>query len=121
MGDAGPPRPSQDDIRLDSWKEIAAYLGRDVRTVQRWEKDEGLPVHRHPHKRLGTIYAVKPEIDARLDRPRNGVDTLTAAGPMYRPWMVASACLVLLVAVPVCGCMFSVPATSSRPRLRPFH
>ena len=33
--------------RLDSWKEIAAYLNRDVTTVQRWEKREGMPVHRH--------------------------------------------------------------------------
>jgi hypothetical protein len=32
--------------RLDSWKEIASYLGRGVRTVQRWECEEGLPVHR---------------------------------------------------------------------------
>ena len=30
--------------RLDSWKEIAAYLSRSVRTLHRWEKDEGLPV-----------------------------------------------------------------------------
>src|ERR1700683_4235535 len=35
--------------RLDSWKEIATYLGRDVTTVQRWERREGMPVHRHPH------------------------------------------------------------------------
>jgi len=32
--------------RLESWKEIALYLGRDVTTVRRWEKREGLPVHR---------------------------------------------------------------------------
>jgi len=50
--------------RLDSWKEIAAYLRRGVRTVRRWEKVEGLPVHRHLHQRLGTVYAYKPEIDA---------------------------------------------------------
>jgi hypothetical protein len=36
---------SRPDDFLGSWKEIAAYLGRDVRTVQRWEKKEGLPVH----------------------------------------------------------------------------
>ena len=36
--------------RLDSWKEIAAYLGRGVRTVQRWEREEGLPVHRLAHE-----------------------------------------------------------------------
>ena len=39
--------------RLDSWKEIAAYLKRDVTTVQRWEKREGMPVHRHRHDRIG--------------------------------------------------------------------
>jgi TolB-like protein/Flp pilus assembly protein TadD len=50
--------------RLDSWKEIAVYLGRDVRTVQRWEKKEGLPVHRHLHEKLGTVYAYKSELDA---------------------------------------------------------
>jgi Tol biopolymer transport system component len=49
---------------LDSWKEIAAYLDRDVRTVQRWEKKEGLPVHRQIHEKLGTVYAYRSEIDA---------------------------------------------------------
>ena len=49
--------------RLDSWKEIAAYLARDVTTVRRWEKREGLPVHRHIHDKLGTVYAYTGEID----------------------------------------------------------
>lgn len=50
--------------RLDSWKEIAAHLGRRVRTVQRWERDEGLPVRRHAHRRRGTVYALVDELDA---------------------------------------------------------
>lgn len=50
--------------RLDSWKEIAAYLGRDITTVQRWEKREGMPVHRHLHEKLGSVYASKTELDA---------------------------------------------------------
>jgi hypothetical protein len=50
--------------RLDSWKEIAVYLGREVRTVQRWEKREGLPVHRQFHVNAGTVWAFKHEIDA---------------------------------------------------------
>lgn len=50
--------------RLDSWKEIATYLKRDVRTVQRWEKMEKLPVRRHLHEKQGTVYAFKSEIDA---------------------------------------------------------
>jgi tetratricopeptide (TPR) repeat protein len=49
--------------RLDSWKEIASYLRREVRTVQLWEKREGLPVHRHFHKRLGSVYALRSEIE----------------------------------------------------------
>ncbi len=55
-------RPPQD--RLDSWKEIAAYLNRDVTTVQRWEKREGMPVHRHLHDRMGSVYASRAELDA---------------------------------------------------------
>jgi len=48
---------------LDSWKEIAAYLKRDVRTVQRWERHEGLPVHRKLHDKVSSIYAYKSELD----------------------------------------------------------
>jgi TolB-like protein len=54
--------PSNLADRLDSWKEIASYLRRDVRTVQRWEKKEGLPVYRHLHDKLGSIYAYRNEL-----------------------------------------------------------
>ena len=50
--------------RLESWKEIASYLGRDVTTVRRWEKREGLPVHRLHHSKLGSVYAYTKELDA---------------------------------------------------------
>src|SRR6201988_3818035 len=50
--------------RLDSWKEIASYLRREVRTVQLWEKLEGLPVHRHFHRKLGSVFAYRSEVDA---------------------------------------------------------
>ncbi len=50
--------------RLDSWKEIAVYLRREVRTVQRWEKTEGLPVRRHLHSKLSSVYAYTSELDA---------------------------------------------------------
>src|SRR3954463_6277435 len=49
--------------RLDSWKEIAVYLNRDVTTVQRWEKREGMPVYRHVHERMGSVYASQAELD----------------------------------------------------------
>src|SRR3954471_8681022 len=58
VGDEGP------SDRLDSWKDIAAYLKRDVSTVQRWEKRERMPVHRHVHDRLGSVYGFRAELDA---------------------------------------------------------
>jgi Tol biopolymer transport system component len=67
MGKLSPglvPSVSASDDRLDSWKEIAAYFNRDVTTVQRWEKREGMPVHRHLHDRMGSVYAFRAELDA---------------------------------------------------------
>jgi Tol biopolymer transport system component len=67
MGDRSlgtPPTEKTLEDRLDSWKEIAAYLNRDVTTVQRWEKREGMPVHRHQHDRMGSVYASRAELDA---------------------------------------------------------
>src|ERR1700745_2724812 len=55
-------RPPED--RLDSWKEIAAYLNRDVTTVQRWEKREGMPVYRNLHDKMGSVYASRVELEA---------------------------------------------------------
>lgn len=49
--------------RLESWKAIAAYLNRDISTVQRWEKREGMPVHRHQHDKIGSVYAYASELD----------------------------------------------------------
>lgn len=53
--------------RLDSWKAIANYLGRSVRTARRWESEEGLPVHRHRHKTGGSVFAYSHELDAWRD------------------------------------------------------
>jgi tetratricopeptide (TPR) repeat protein len=69
-----------DRRRLDSWKEIAAYLGRTVRTVQRWERDEGLPVRRHVHQKLSSIYAYTDEIDHWWTQRGGLLATAQAAG-----------------------------------------
>ena len=68
LGTPPSERPLED--RLDSWKEIATYLKRDVTTVQRWEKREGMPVHRHLHDRMGSVYASRTDLDAWM-RTRN--------------------------------------------------
>jgi TolB-like protein/Tfp pilus assembly protein PilF len=60
--------------RLDSWKEIAAYLNRDVTTVQRWEKRERMPVHRHVHEKRGSVYALTDELDGWIQGRRSVVE-----------------------------------------------
>ena len=69
--------------RLDSWKEVAAYLKRDVTTVRRWEKREGMPVHRHVHDKLGSVYAFRSELDAWA-RSRNPRPLPTRSTLRYR-------------------------------------
>ena len=80
--------------RLDSWKDIATYLKRDVTTVQRWERREGLPIHRQQHDKLGSVYAFRHEIDAwraarsrRLEAPGDSAsdpDAIPASEPETR-------------------------------------
>ncbi len=76
--------------RLNSWKEIARYLGTSVRTVQRWEEIEGLPVHRHEHARVGTVYAYASEVDDWLkgrrtpdkgSHPHDASSSIVRVGP----------------------------------------
>jgi TolB-like protein/Tfp pilus assembly protein PilF len=106
---------AQADDRLDSWKEIASYLKRDERTVRRWEKD-GLPVHRHQHKKKAAIYAYKPEVEAWW---RNGSSHLEEKERVlitarYRrlPWLLTAALTFVLVVVAI-----AVNAGSLRERL----
>lgn len=83
------------DKRLDSWKAIAAHLGRDVRTVQRWEKDERLPIHRLKHETRATVFAWTGELDrwiaARSESPPSRSRRL-------RYWVAGLAAAVLLAA-----------------------
>src|SRR5581483_4632343 len=57
-----PPQGS----RLDSWKEIAEYLSRNVRTVTRWADERGLPIHHVPGGKRGHVFAFTSELDAWL-------------------------------------------------------
>jgi hypothetical protein len=49
--------------RLDGWKEIACHLKRSVRCVQRWERNEKLPVRRHEHEHGVSVYALPDELE----------------------------------------------------------
>jgi TolB-like protein/Tfp pilus assembly protein PilF len=88
-----PPHPTPADPgsqpgpaveRLESWKEIAAYLNRTVRTVHRWEKEEGLPVHRLQHKKRGSVYAFRGEIDSWWETRRSQLEIDSAQSHVAR-------------------------------------
>lgn len=57
-------RAPAESRKLSSWKEIASYLNRDVRTVQRWEKHEKLPVRRLLHAQRGSVFAYTKDLDS---------------------------------------------------------
>ena len=97
MGEPSPEttpsvRPPED--RLDSWKEIAAYLKRDVTTVQRWEKREQMPVHRHLHDKAGSVYASRADLDAwarsrNLRAAQQNGNTAASPNPAAEPRAVS--------------------------------
>jgi Tol biopolymer transport system component len=94
---ATPISQSASEERLDSWKEIAAYLNRDVTTVQRWEKREGMPVHRHLHDRMGSVYASRTELDTWArgrnlpPAQENGPDAPLPSPPALPPrWAIST-------------------------------
>ncbi len=72
----GPPSD-----RLDSWKKIAVYLRRDVSTVQRWERREGMPVHRHLHDKQGSVFAYRSELDGWWASRRLQLGQLPSTSP----------------------------------------
>lgn len=85
------PLRASERRRLDAWKAIADYLGRDVTTARRWEKHEGLPVHRHLHAKLGSVYAFTDEIDEwwrnRSQTLQRSSDAKPVATPSVEPWV----------------------------------
>ena len=102
------------ESRLDSWKEIAAYLGRGIRTVQRWEREEGLPVHRLVHEKRGSIYARREELAAWWESRRRTLIPSSTSGSDVMP--IASAA-PRLERVTWTSAMTSWPALSSDARL----
>ena len=118
-----PAEPSED--RLNSWKEIAAYLKCSERTVRRWEQ-EGLPVRRHPHKARAAIYAYRTEIDAwwrdghdRL-KQTSDLDRTAEATWWKRPWLgvglVLATVLMALLAWNPGG--WRLPGVNSSPHIQ---
>ena len=104
----------QSEDLLDSWKDVAAYLKRDISTVQRWERREDMPVHRHVHDARGSVYAFRSELDVwvesrrlHLEREADQRTAETAESlvpavyhrePVGRRWLLAGAMTALVAA-----------------------
>jgi TolB-like protein len=108
-----PSTATSGDERLDSWKEIAAYLKREVRTLHRWEAQEGLPIHRHLHKERGSVYAYKSELDswwnnrrAVLERPAPAADARVRPGRLRLTAMVVGLAILAAAIVYLAGRRF---------------
>ena len=92
--------------RLDTWKEIATWFGRDERTVRRWEATRGLPVHRVPGGAGGTVYAFEAELAAWLRGHPEGGESEKKPAPLPKietaswrsraPWLAAALIAVML-------------------------
>jgi len=98
------PYTGPDRVRLSSWKEIAVHLGRDVRTVLRWHKDRGLPVHRLPGGHGRSVFAYVDELDAwatgtsRLAEPTEASKPRRRRRPLQWTAVGVAACLLVAVA-----------------------
>lgn len=126
MGASKPQLPSSirevPAERLDSWKEIAAYLKRDERTVRRWER-EGLPVHRKVHKKQASVYAYKAEIEAWRNDGRQRLEQTELANRRKRLlwWVLASlatAGLAVLAALGARRLLERARGTAAAPTIR---
>lgn len=105
---------SERGSRLTSWKEIAAHLGRDVRTVLRWHKDRGLPVHRVPGGRRGGVFAYTGELEQWLAQdggPTGQPGLARGSSPRRLRYLTVGVAAVAAILIVV----FAVPRMSGQP------
>ena len=107
--------------QLNSWKEVAQYLGCSIRTVQRWEAERGLPVRRIPGQR-GAVFALRAEIDQWKTgsvvetTPQLGVRSeRPAAGAAIRAWPIIGTAIVLAIVVVTAFAAFPLNDTIVHP------
>jgi hypothetical protein len=106
----------REDRKLDSWKEIAAYFDRGVRTVQRWEKENGLPVHRIPGGSQAGVYAYVRELEAWLNEREPAAGRSTAPESTRKflsPNILVTVAVVVFVGAAIFVVLFLIPFAQS--------
>lgn len=88
---------------IDGWKTISTYVGKSIKTIQRWEKESHFPVHRVPGRQ--SVFAIKSEVDEWLERQTKaeehfGNEKQSKVGrlnSLFRPRRVSPVVLVLII------------------------
>ena len=101
--------------RLESWKEIATHLHREIRTVQRWEHERGLPIHRVPgSKRGGAVYAFRLELESWWEKESARIET-----PPRREWHLRRLAVIAAGIVCLAGlALWLGPGRNGNPEVR---
>lgn len=85
--------------RLDGWKEISDYLNRDMRTCQRWEREQGLPIYRiKQDSSRSKVFSYTSEIDEWFSQISKN-NNLEKRKPKFKKWLVPSILILIIVAV----------------------
>lgn len=111
---ANESNPPPADDRLGSWKAIAAYVKRDVTTVQRWERREAMPVHRHQHDKRGSVYAFRSELDFWL-RDRAPPDEPEPVQRSHGRMLAAALTALVVAGAVIFWAATRLPETSANP------
>lgn len=112
---------SPGDRRLSSWKEIAAFFGRDERTVKRWETVRGLPVRRVPRGTRSSVFAYQRELEDWLHGATpaitDGVEAAASQAANRLTVALASLAVILALSLGVAVTWFNVigPPVNIRP------
>lgn len=98
---------------LDSWKQIADYLQRTVRTCQRWEKEMDLPIHRLDGSRKPAVFAYQDEIDIWFKKKLEEHEILAKSAPRFwinkSRWVLALYALTAVLLIGVFSWHFLLP------------
>ena len=105
------PQKRDNEQFLDSWKEIGAHLQRDVSTVMRWEKSEGLPVRRQQHSSRASVYAYRSELDAWRSARKPKSDEMPQLPVLGRllPALAGGSAMIAVAAVVLWGPIMNPP------------
>ncbi len=92
-------------------------MDRGVRTVQRWEKEEGLPVHRQAHAKQGRVYAFRDEIDAWWESRRVSLQYEGAFAARFKSAWASVALALIAAAMVLGGALIWLPRSPAPPEL----